>query len=70
MASEIVFGFKLRKIVVIDTGCSDSSEELHQAASADCVGRQQMADRRQRSTAGHKLNKQTVQVVDGHHMSI
>ena len=65
MASEIVFGFKLRKNIVIETGCSDPSEERHQAASADCVSGQTPA-----VPAGHKLKKQTVQVVDSHHMSI
>ena len=37
MASEIVFGFKLR---LIDTGYNNHKEELHQAASADRVGGQ------------------------------
>ena len=61
MASEIVFGFKFRKIVVIDTGCSDSSEELHQAASADRVGRQTpaWADRRQRGQTDASVGRQT-----------
>ena len=50
---------------VIVTGCSDPSEERHQAASADRVSGQTPV-----VSAGHKLNKQTVQVVDSHHMSI
>ena len=40
---------------LIDTGCSDCSEECHQAAFADRVGGQTPA-----VPAGQTLNKQTV----------